>query len=191
MLVLKFNYEEFSNDLLKSIADGADEAMQHFLSDAKSGLRSRDQEIEQSKIEEEKNKIVSTCIFYAQSILESYGRGNQMDMSNEYLSEYFGNVSIGWNPLRKDKKIVGRKKGTYVNFLGKSTYSEGNKEGIVTSINVGKVVQPSYGIQNAEKKLERGLTENGYVIRILRKHTESFLSTMNPSKYFYNEDVKV
>lgn len=191
MLVLRFNYQKFYEDLLQAIADGANEAMQHFLNDAKSGLKAKDQELEPAVIDAEKNKIVATCVFYAQSILESYGRGRQMDMSNEYLSEYFGNTSLGWNPLRTDKRIVGRKEGTYTNFLGETAYSKGEKAGVVTSINVGQVVPPSYGIQNAEKKLERGVSENGYVMRILKSHAEQFLQGFDPSNYFYNEDASV
>lgn len=191
MLVLRFNYEKFYEDLLQSIADGANEAMQRFLTDAKSGLKAKDQELEPAAIDAEKQKIVSTCVFYAQSILESYGRGRQMDKSNEYLSEYFGNVSLGWNPLRTDERIVGRKEGSYTNFLGETAYSKGDKAGVVTSRNVGKVVQPSYSIQNAEKKLQQGVSDNGYVMRILRSHTEQFLKSFNASNYFYNEDVSV
>lgn len=191
MLVLRFDYQRFYEDILQSIANGADEAMQHFLSDAKQNLKAKDQELEPAVIDAEKSKIVATCVFYAQSILESYGRGRQMDMSNEYLSEYFGNASLGWNPLRTDKRIVGRKEGTYTNFLGETAYSTGEKAGVVTSINVGKVVPPSYGIQNAEKKLERGVSENGYVMRILKAHAEEFLQTFNPATYFYNEDVNL
>lgn len=191
MLVLRFNYEQMIKDFCEELAKGADEAMQHFLNDAKSHLKAKDQEIESSIVDLASEKITTTCIFYARSILESYGRGNQMDMNNEYLSEYFGNVSLGWNPARKDKRIVGRKEGYYTNFLGETAYSKGEKEGKVTSIPVGKVVPPSYSIQNAEKKLEQGIKSNGYVMRILKNHTEKFFSSMNPSKYFYNEEVSI
>jgi hypothetical protein len=45
---------------------------------------------------------------------------------------------------------------------------------------------PKYQIQNAEKKLDRGLN-GGYVDRIIEKHIESVL--LNSGKYFYNVEV--
>lgn len=190
MLILKFDYVQFTNDLCNELVKGAQESIDRFMNDALTGMKSKDQEVENAVLDMAEQKIKAKCIFYALSILESYGRGRQMDMSNEYLKEYFGNVSLGWNPARKDKRIVGRKKGYYTNFLGETAYSKGEKEGQVTSIPVGYVVPPTYSIQNAEKRLEQGLSENGYVMRVLRKHTDNFLSNMNPSDYFYNEEVK-
>lgn len=190
MLILRFDYIQFSNDLCNELVDGAQEAFEHFMKDALYGMKSKDQEIQNAEIDAEKQHIKAQCIFYAQSILESFGRGRQMDKSSEYLSDYIN--SELWNPAREKKpgaQIVGRPQGSYTNILGQTVYSTGEHEGKVTARNVGKVVQPTYSIQNAEKKLERGFTENGYVMRILKKHTEKFFSEMNPSKYFYNEEV--
>lgn len=192
MLVLRFNYEQFTNDFANEMIEAAQEAFDMFIKDAMSGLDTNDQEIKNAILDMGKEKISSSCIFYAQSILRSYGRGRQMDKNNEYLQEYI-NSSL-WNPARERKpgaQIVGRPKGNYTNILGETAYSKGEREGQVTARNVGKVVKPTYSIQNAEKKLERGLSENGYVMRTLRKHTEKFFSSMNASKYFYNEEVKV
>lgn len=191
MLVLRFNHEQFANDFANEMVSAAQEAFDVFMKDAMSGLDSTDQEVKDAILDMGKEKISSSCIFYAQSILRSYGRGRQMDKENEYLQEYMN--SAFWNPAREKKpgaQIVGRPKGNYTNILGETVYSKGEMEGQVTARNVGKVVKPTYSIQNAEKKLARGLTENGYVMRILRKHTESFFSTMNPARYFYNEEVK-
>lgn len=192
MLVLKFDYIQFSNDLCNELVNGAQEAFEHFMKDALYGMRSKDQEVQDAILDMWQQRIKAQCVFYAQSILESFGRGRQMDETSEYLQDYI-NSSL-WNPARERKagaQIVGRPKGNYTNILGQTAYSTGEHEGQVTARNVGKVVQPTYSIQNAEKKLEQGFSENGYVMRALRKHAESFLSTMNPSKYFYNEDVSI
>lgn len=186
-MVLKLDYELFAQDLCEELAKGADEAMQHFLNDAKSDLSSNDQEIEPSVVDMAKKTISTFCTFYAQSILKSYGRGSAMDMSNEYLSEYFGNQELGWNPVRKSAQIVGRPQGSYTNIFGEEKYSKGNMEGL----NLEEMFppqKPSYAIQNAEKRLKQGITENGYVLRALRSHAELFFSTMNPGKYYRNEE---
>lgn len=190
-LVLKFNYELFFSDLCEELKKAADDAIQRFLNDAKSGLKSNDQEIEPAVVDFVTESIHTACIFYAQSILRSYGRGKQMDKTNEYLQEYI-NSSL-WNPAREKKpgaQIVGRPKGNYTNILGQTVYSTGEHEGQVTAINVGTVVQPSYSIQNAEKKLKQGLSENGYVMRIFKSYAQNFISNMDSSKYFYNEEVE-
>lgn len=190
MLVLKFNYEKFTRDLCDKLIDAADESIQHFMNDAKSGLKSKDQKIDSAVLDFAKQKISTACVFYAHSILESYGRGTTMDMNNEFLDEYM--ASSLWNPLRHSKTIVGREKGEYTNFFGEQATSEGRLAG--KPIGYGHTspnIVPSYSIQNAEKKLKQGLTENGYVMRALRRNTESFLSSINPADYFYNEEVNV
>lgn len=192
MKVLRFNYDKFTNDFADAMINAAQEAFDVFMKDAMSGLDTNDQEVQNAILDMGKEKISTTCIFYAQSILRSYGRGRQMDKENEYLQEYM-NSSL-WNPAREKKpgaQIVGRPQGNYTNILGQTVYSKGEKEGEVTARNVGKVVQPTYSIQNAEKKLARGLSENGYVMRILRRHTDNFFGNMIPSIYFYNEEVNV
>lgn len=189
MLVLKFDSKLFTDDLLKAIADGAHEAMEYFLKMAQNNLRAKDAELEDTVIDMASEKITTTCIFYAQSILESYGRGEQMDEFNPYLKEYFRNIALGWNPARKDKRIVGRKKGYYINFLGEQAYSTGKMEGRVTSRYVGHVVQPARAIQNAEKRLEEASKNGGFIMRALDRHVEEFFSKMDSSKYFYNEDI--
>lgn len=192
MLVLRFDYTQFTNDLCNELVKGAQEAMQIFLKESLYGMKARDQEFEDAVLDMAEQRIKSSVVFYAQSILESFGRGRQMDETSEYLDDYIN--SVFWNPARPRKKgaqIVGRPEGSYTNILGETAYSKGDKEGKVTARDVGYVVAPTYSIQNAEKKLERGVSENGYVMRILKSHAEQFLQGFNPSNYFYNEDVIV
>lgn len=191
MLTLRFNNELLAKDVCAAIAAGATEAMERFLRMVKLNMKSNDFELEETIIDMASEKITKTCVFYAKAILESYGRGQQMDMFNPYLQEYFGNVALGWNPARKGKKIVGRPKGTYINFLGETAYSTGEYEGKVTSRDVGYVVQPTRAIQNAEKRLEEGLRPSGFAMKTIQEHTQNFFDTFDSSKYFYNEEISV
>lgn len=189
-IALRFNNTKFTNDYCNVLVEAAQEAFDSFMKDAMSGLDSNDQELKEAAIDMAKQKITASCIFYAQSILRSYGRGRAMDESNEYLSEYI-NSSL-WNPAREKKpgaQIVGRPQGSYTNILGQTVYSTGEMEGKPTGRDVGYLVPPTYSIQNAERYLERGLSENGYVMRILRRKTEDFFEGLNPSSYFYYEEV--
>lgn len=187
-MILKLDYQLLAQDLCGELAKGADEAMQHFLNDAKSDLKSNDQEIEPTVVDFAKNTISTACTFYAQSILSSYGRGSAMDMTNEYLAEYIGNKALGWNPVRTGTQIVGRPEGPYTNIFGEEKVSKGRMKGL----NLEEMFppqKPTYAIQNAEKRLKQGLEENGYVMRALRKYATLFFTTMNPAKYYRNEEV--
>ena len=83
---------------------------------------------------------------------------------------------------------MGRPKGEYTDFFGNEAFSTGSKAGQNMEIKF-KPIKPSYAIQNAEKKLKQGTQENGYVMRILRRHADGFFENLNASKYFYNEEV--
>lgn len=190
MLTLRFNAESFFNDYIEFLVDAANECMERFLSDARIGLGTRDQEVEAAKVTAEKI-ITSKCVFYAQSILKSYGTGKKMDTSNEALTEYM--QSRFWNPLRKSSAIAGRPKGRYENIFGEMVESSGALAGVDDISGIMKKTygldiekKPTYSIQNAEKKLKQ---VGGYVDRIISNYTDDFISTMNPSKYFYNEEV--
>lgn len=192
MMILRLNYTQLANDLCDELVKGAQEAMNRFLTEALYGMKATDQELQDAVLDMAEQRIKAAVIFYAQSILESYGRGRAMDESNEYLKDYI-NSSL-WNPARKKEpgaQIVGRPQGSYTNILGETVYSTGEKEGKPTGRNVGYLVPPTFSIQNAEKKLERGMSENGYVMRILKTHAEQFFQNLDPSKYFYNEDISV
>ncbi len=186
MLTLKFNYERLTYDLCNALVDAADEAIEHFKQDATNHLKSDDVETESAIFDTGAKKILATCVFYAHSIIESYGTGSLMDMSNEALDHYMN--SLFWNPDRKSKVITGRPKGPYLNIFGDVVVSSGTFAGKNVE-DVVPAIQPSYAIQNAEKSLDRGLKEGGYVMRILKKHTDEFFENLDTSKYFYNMEV--
>lgn len=194
MRVLSFDYELLANDLCEHLLIGADEAINHFMSDAKLHLKSNDFEAEEAIFDMAKSRITAQCVFYAHSILESYGRGSKMDITNEALANYMSLSSSSdgyvWNPDRQGFAISGRKEGWYTNFFGEDKYSKGTARGKNLESGFQKPIAPSFAIQNAEKKLNQGLSENGYVIKILRRYADDFIENLNASKYFYYKEVK-
>lgn len=193
MLVLKFDYESLAYDLCDALVSGVEESIQHFMSDAKTHLKSDDFETEKAIFDMAKKEITVTAIFYAKSILESYGRGSKMDITNEALADYMSLRSSSdgyvWNPDRQGFAISGRKEGWYTNIFGELVYSKGTLRGKNLENGFQKPLAPSFAIQNAERKLKQGTQENGYVMRILRRHADGFFENLNASKYFYNEEV--
>lgn len=186
MLVLRFNAEAMYSDLCKVLVSAANEIMEHFLKTAELHLKEKDAETEAAILDMAAGKISATCIFYARSILESYGTGSKMDITNPYLDEYM--ESIYWNPDRRRFAISGRRAGAYVNIFGETVVSSGKYRGKEIE-DIVPAVAPSFAIQNAEKQLDRGLQEDGYAMRILKMRTDEFFETMNPSDYFYNEEI--
>ncbi len=182
MLTLNFNLEAFKADLQVVLLNSANECMERFYNTAKRELKANDIVLEKAIYDDVSEHIIDKCIFYADAILESYGKGEQMDVNNPYLKEYIR--SELWNPSRKQSvgaSIVGRPAGDYTNIFGEKSTSSGLKEGVP----LGKVTKkPTYAIQNAERELKQ---ENGYVDRILSRHISNFLKTTG--KYFYNTKV--
>jgi hypothetical protein len=190
MLALKFDAESFYKSLCEELVNAADECMNHFLSDALNGLHARDSVELLPTIYEAGDYIQGRCVFYADAIMESYGTGTMMDTTSDYLQDYRN--SDLWNPNRKLLSIAGRKKGKYTNIRGEEVESSGSLSHLQDITDIMKVYgidinkPPKYQIQNAEKKLDRGLN-GGYVDRIIEKHIESVL--LNSGKYFYNVEV--
>ena len=175
MKTLKFDSKRLADDMCDMLIASADEIMEHFKHDAESKLKSTDFETIDAVYYEAQKIINAECIFHALSIMESYGTGSHMDMSNEYIQSYM--ESNLWNPARTGKEIVGRPKGEYINILGLEMYSKGRMEGKPIG-NPGR--KPTYAIQQAEQMLKDG----GYIGRILKYNTDEFFSRLNASKYF-------
>ncbi len=180
MLVLKFDYMKMGYDLCDVLVDAVNEIMNHFMFDVRSTLKATDYEVLPAEFDESLQRINAECVFYAHSIIESYGTGSRMDINNEALLDYIG--SKWWNPSRWSLDIVGRPLGSYLNIFGEKKESRGTREW--KRISGG--IEPSYAIQNAEKELYG----NGYVMRTLQGYARNFFDTVDKSKYFHNEDVK-
>ena len=189
MICLKFDADKMFKDMVdECILPAAQEAMEVVYKEiygktmAKSKRKSQpdDIQLEDAFLNYAANEISVSCATYGWAVLESFGTGPKMDLTNQELANYISGEL--WNPLRTDTTIVGRKEGSYVNFFGESAESTGSKAG--KSIGGwGKGIKPTHAIQNAEKKLDRGVKEGGFVHRIIHEHINTFLS-QDLSKYF-------
>ncbi len=192
MIQLKFDAEAMFNDMVREILiPSANEAMENVYADIQYDLdlhpnmskrksSKDDVELQKAVIDEARTKISVACASYGWALLESYGSGPKSDLQNEELISYI--QSNLWNPLRHGFPIVGRPEGEYTNFFGESTESNGNRAGKSLG-GWGMGVKPNYAIQNAEKRLERGIN-GGFVDRILEANTEKFFDETDLNDYF-------
>lgn len=181
MLVLNFDANSFFADYQQMIINVANESIQYFYDSVTSNLKHREDVEIMPIIQDEGERIIAQCKFYANAIMESYGTGESMDKSNPELEEYI--KSNFWNKLRKGLAIVGRPAGTYINIFGDYVTSSGRLAGRKISKKPVDGRKPTYAIQNAENRLKQ---ENNYVDRIYERHFSEFIS--NSSKYFYNTE---
>lgn len=184
-LKLKFDYQRATSDLIQVLTKTCDELIEEFYEDSRKYLTQRakeDIEIDHAMLEMGETNIRAAVAFRGYALLESFGKGSQMDMSNPYLDEYM--QSDLWNPARTGATIVGRAKGEYTDFFGNKAYSTGNKEGQSVETEHGRVRsrKPSCSIQNAEKWF---MESNGKVERKLDLVIDEFIDGMN--KYFVYE----
>lgn len=186
MLALKFNYEQLVYDLCDMLVQAADEIVEHFMNDVGSRLKATDFEEEKAIFDMASKKILSGCVFYAHSILESYGTGSKIDITNESLSDYMS--SEFWNPDRRRFAISGRKAGPYRNIFGDEVVSRGKFRGKEIE-NIVPAKAPSYAIQIAEKRLYQIVDGGGYGFRTLERYANEFFQNLDTSKYFYNVEV--
>lgn len=179
---LKFDYQRATSDLIQLLTKTCDELIEEFYDDARKYLTQRaknDIEIDHATLQMGETNIRAAVAFKGYALLESFGKGSQMDMDNPYLDEYM--QSDLWNPLRTGPTIVGRSAGEYTDFFGNKAYSTGNKAGQPVESEHGRVRsrKPSYSIQNAEKWF---LDSNGKVERKLDLVMDEFIDRMD--KYF-------
>lgn len=179
---LQFNYQSMVSDLVKLLTKTCDELIDEFYDDARKYLSQQakgDIEINHAKLEAGETNIRASVAFKGYALLESFGKGSQMDTSSPYLDEYM--KSDLWNPLRTGPTIVGRAAGEYTNFFGQTSVSTGNKAGQPVETEHGRVRsrKPTYSIQNAEKWF---LDSNSKIERKLDLVLEDFIS--GAGKYF-------
>lgn len=186
MLALKFNFEQLVYDLCDVLVVAADDIINKFMGDVGADLKSTDFEEEKAIFDMASKKILSGCVFYAHSILESYGRGSLMEIDDDILSNYMS--SQYWNPERQSKTIVGRREGIYTNIFGEQVYSKGNFKGVYLE-HIVPPKEPTRAIQNAEKRLYKITDGGGYGFRTLERYANEFFENLDTSKYFYNVEV--
>lgn len=135
-------------------------------------------------IEKGSKKIIAYLKANAYVLADSYGTGSLMLDNNPGLAEY--RRSNSWNPERKGKTIVGRRKGNYVDVFGRRRHSEGSLAGISLENRRFKATKaraeyhiapthPSYAVQMAEEWLYRTYLPNAYKLAIRNVNFAKYL----------------
>ena len=189
-MVLKINTKEFMKELAIELVSFAERMAKSFMEDATNGLSQTaksETDIEHAQMEGS-SYIFARVVFMGNALLESYGTGSKMDLSNPVLEEY--KSSIYYNTLRdwNGGAITGRPEGEYINFFGEEDYSTGNAVGInleQLGIRAIKPKEPKGTIQQAEKWLE---TENSYVQRQLSIVIQNFMKNRF-NDFLYNDFI--
>ena len=188
-----FDSKSFYNDLVEYLMSLLDDLTQELYKDALSAMKMSPArsavDIKPAKVEgtteysgsaSTGNEFInSTIVFYAMAVIDSYGTGTSMDLSNPYLNTY--RKSDLWNPLRKGTEIVGRNEGPYENIFGDrpKPVSKGAYAG--REVPMANNIIPSYAIQNMEKRIK------AKVERRIKQFADQFIAE-NAHKYFRSGD---
>lgn len=185
----RFNSEKAYKLLHDRLIIAMDELIKDFYNEATRGLSGegkRDSEVEKATDTSETEHtgfgslsgaaryISAKCYFYAQAIMESFGTGSKADTGPDTYWEDYRKSEL-FNPVRKDKIIVGRPKGSYVDIYGNRRGSSGKYEGInlegkyylnprfeferIDPISPSRSIQTAeaWTIKNGETRIERRL----------------------------------
>lgn len=172
---IRVNSQKMSKDFTEMIVRVANDLIEGFYEEAKSGLNAKYHSDIKKAEQGIKENIKAQVVFFTLAILESYGTGSLMDKNNPFLNTYFQSSFI--NPLRTGYEIVGRPEGEYEDIFGRPIVSSGTMAGASVE-HIFPPRKPTYAIQNAEK----WLINSGKIKRTLDLEIEKFFS--NTSKYF-------
>lgn len=196
---LKFDADQFYNDLVNHLLTVMDGINQQFFKEATNGLSAKgkaDSDIEKAVVEDSSDfdsatgtKFINArCKFYAEAIMESFGTGSKSDTSEKsYWEEYKATANSSpafFNPLRTGTTIVGRPRGSYIDIYGNQKSTWGNMAGKpIEFLFEDKIKSPTYSIQHAEDWFVR----EGYSRKIEGKIEEAILEFIkeNANNYFY------
>ena len=126
--MIKFDAERCIRGLHNHLVSTMKKAQSELLREIQSGVIHPEADWTEGEIEEFIGAITAHVIGGAWAIMDEFGRGSKMDMSNPSLQEYIG--GFYWNPLRRDKSIRGRPEGTYIDIWGNTRYSRGSLAGV-------------------------------------------------------------
>ena len=127
-MALKFNMNGLTNEILNKLEEQLDYALVAWRTEVLSNLKHPFYGVDsrpeaEYAIERGSKKIVAYLKANTYVLADSYGTGSLMLDNNPGLDEY--KRSSSWNPERKGKTIVGRKKGNYIDVFGRRRHSEG------------------------------------------------------------------
>lgn len=214
MIALRFNGEQFYNDLRERLVATMNDVNSQFFNVATSGMSSdaRSASKKEPAVVEKTTDyngalptgldpeyINARCRFYADAILESYGIGSLADRGPRSQWDEYEKSPL-FNELRKGRmNIVGRKAGPYTDIWGNQKKSKGGKAGQNLEGKRGvprkwyrdgklHVLEPkrgTYAIQNAEVWLMQNRETS--MERAIQRTVETFISEISadPLRYFY------
>jgi hypothetical protein len=137
-IMLKFNSKAciaaLKAEMLVAMEKCITELYMELVGSLKGGKAKQDVVKEKAKIRA--GIITGKVISGAYAIMDSYGTGSLMDMSNPFLDEYMATASWSvpmYNPIRLQRNttaILGRSKGRYRPIVGGRRTSSGRMEGL-------------------------------------------------------------
>ena len=169
----------FKEELKFALEDWEIEVKAHIMSDF---IKKHGNPQVNTYIKEESNCLIGFLEANPAVLADSYGTGSLMDIQNNVLYKEYRNSNL-WNPARKDKKIVGRPEGKYIDIFGKEKYSSGYMEGTnleYVKLNNGFQIEP---IPPNSIKIANDLLYNTY----LRVAFDNAIRKINFSKYLVEE----
>lgn len=135
-MALYLNKEKLADELLEKLKEELKDAGKSWEIDAYKYFRGIKYTYEHKElkakvntyIERQSNVVIAHFEANTVALADSYGTGSLMLDDNPGLSEY-RNDPKRWNPERKGKAIVGRKKGTYTDIFGQKHKTSGKFKG--------------------------------------------------------------
>lgn len=135
-MALYLNKEKLADELLEKLKEELKDAGKSWEIDAYKYFRGIKYTYENKElkakvntyIERQSNVVIAHFEANTVALADSYGTGSLMLDDNPGLSEY-RNDPKRWNPERKGKAIVGRKKGTYTDIFGQKHKTSGKFKG--------------------------------------------------------------
>lgn len=117
--------QEFKKAFIKELKKSEPRLKSEIESKFATGIGRKRGEISIEDIKDLNNEIIASISANAEALMDNYGTGSKMDLSNPLLSEYI--ASDAWNNYRTraDTRIRGRDAGSYTNVFGETVESSG------------------------------------------------------------------
>lgn len=117
--------QEFKKAFIKELKKSEPRLKSEIESKFATGIGRKRGEISIEDIRDLNNEIIASISANTEALMDNYGTGSKMDLSNPLLSEYI--ASDAWNNYRTraDTRIRGRDAGSYTNVFGETVESSG------------------------------------------------------------------
>lgn len=121
--------QEFKKAFIKELKKSEPRLKSEIESKFATGIGRKRGEISIEDIKDLNNEIIASISANTEALMDNYGTGSKMDLSNPLLSEYI--ASDAWNRYRSrsDTTIRGRDAGSYTNVFGEIVESSGTFAG--------------------------------------------------------------